>query len=112
MPAIMTARAQLTLRIDPRLAQYLKQVAAERGMSVNAFAERTLAAAVDPDTAGDEWERARERLARAGLLGTPMPVDYEPPSREAVEAAGRRAARGKPLSDYVIEQRRERERDW
>ena len=104
----MTARAQLTLRIDPRLARHLKQVAAERGLSVNAFAEQTLAAAVDPDTAGDEMESVRERLARAGLLGTPVPVDYEPPSDEEFERARREAAKGTPLSDLVSEDREER----
>jgi predicted transcriptional regulator len=105
----MPARAQLTLRVDERLARHLKQVAAERGLSVNAFAEQALAAAVDPDAAGSEIERHRERLARAGLLLTPQPVDFEPPSDEEVEAARREFAKGKPLSEYVVEER-DRER--
>jgi predicted transcriptional regulator len=109
MPAIMPARSQLTLRIDERLARHLKQVAADRGLSVNAFAEQALAAAVDPDAAGSEIERHRERLARAGLLATPAPVDFEPPSDEEFEAARRAAGKGKSLSDYIIEER-DRER--
>jgi hypothetical protein len=109
MPAFMPARAQLTLRIDERLARHLKQVAADRGLSVNAFAEQALSAAVDPDAAGSEVERHRERLARAGLLAPFEPVEHERPSREDYEAARRELAKGKPLSEYIIEER-DRER--
>lgn len=107
MPAFMPARSQLTLRIDERLARHLKQVAADRGLSVNAFAEQALAAAVDPDAAGSEIERHRERLARAGLLATPEPVDFEPPSDEEFEAARRAAAHGVSLSDLIVQERDE-----
>jgi predicted transcriptional regulator len=103
----MPARAQLTLRVDERLARHLKQVAAERGLSVNAFAEQALAAAVDPDAAGSEIERHRERLARAGLLGVPQPVDFEPPSEEELEEARRAAGRGTSLSDLIVQERDE-----
>jgi predicted transcriptional regulator len=105
----MPARSQLTLRIDERLARHLKQVAADRGLSVNAFAEQALAAAVDPDAAGSEVERHRERLRRAGLLATPEPVDFERPSDEEIEAALRELAKGKPLHEYIVEER-DRER--
>ncbi|MDQ3631861.1 MAG: transcriptional regulator, partial [Actinomycetota bacterium] len=50
------------------LADGLKSAAAERGQSVNAFATAVLGAAIDPDLAGAETERVRERLLRAGLL--------------------------------------------
>lgn len=96
--------AQLTLRIDDGLARRLKDVAAEHGRSVNAYASSVLSAAVDPDLAGDDAQRVRERLARAGLLAEPGRA-VEPPPREAVAAASRRAGRGRPLSDLVGEGR-------
>lgn len=98
--------AQLTLRIDDELARRLKQVAAEQQRSVNAYAAAVLGAAVDPELAEDELQRVRERLARAGLLaevGSPSPRHR--PRSAAVAAAGRRAARGTPLSDLVGEGR-------
>jgi hypothetical protein len=65
---------QLTLRILERVATQVKRAAAERGLSVNRWISDVLSAAVDPDFAGDEAERVRERLARAGLLvPTPEP---------------------------------------
>lgn len=96
--------AQLTLRIDDALAERLKQVAAEQDRSLNAFASGVLAAAVDPDLAGSEIERIRERLARAGLLADAGPPAVRPPEA-AVTAARRRAGQGPPLSDLVREGR-------
>lgn len=95
---------QLTLRIDDALAQRLKAVAREQGRSVNAYAAAVLGAAVDPELAGDEAARLRERLGRAGLLAAPGRQVAAPPA-EAVEAARSRAARGRPLSDLVSEGR-------
>ncbi|MBA3261364.1 MAG: toxin-antitoxin system HicB family antitoxin, partial [Thermoleophilaceae bacterium] len=57
---------QVTLRLPDELSDRLKQAAAERGDSVNAYASAVLSAAVDPELAGDEAARVRERLARAG----------------------------------------------
>ncbi len=98
---------QLTLRIEEDLAQRLKTVAAQSGRSVNAYAGAVLRAAVDPELAGSEAERLRERLSRAGLLDdsqatttariTPDPAD--------VEAARKRSGRGRALSDVVNEGR-------
>lgn len=96
---------QVTLRLPERLLADLKAAASAREQSVNTFAAAVLSAAVDPELAGDERERIRARLAKAGLL-----VSYE-------EAAGRRppeaelaharvaAGRGTPLSDLVREGR-------
>lgn len=95
--------AQITLRIGDELARDLKRVAAEQGHSVNAFATTVLTAAVDPDSAGDDVERIRERLARAGLLAGG--AGGERPADEDVAAAAREAAHGTPLSELVTEGR-------
>lgn len=97
---------QLTLRVPDQLADDLKAAAGREERSVNALAVEVLTAAVDPDAAGDEFERHRERLRRAGLL-----LEWEPdrtgapPSEE--ETARSRAAmgRGRMLSDLVSEGR-------
>ncbi len=93
---------QLTLRIAPELADDLKRAAGRRGESVNAFATAVLAAAVDPDLAGDEVDRLRERLARAGLLSeVERPDGFEPADPVALASARRAAGKGTPLSDLV-----------
>lgn len=96
---------QLTLRIDDELARRLKTVASGRGDSVNAYAGAVLRAAVDPDLAGDEAQRLRERLARAGLLAPVDAGERERPPEEAVAGARGRAGSGRPLADLVTEGR-------
>jgi plasmid stability protein len=95
---------QLTLRIDDGLAARLKMVSAQAGRSVNAHASAILRAAVDPDLAGDEATRLRERMARAGLLMDPGEPRPRPPAVD-VERARARAGQGRPLSDFVGEDR-------
>lgn len=71
---------------------------------MNDFITHTLAARVDPETAGDAATRTRERLARAGLLaatGTPR----RRPDPDLVAQARRDAGQGTPLSEIVSEQR-------
>lgn len=97
---------QLTLRLDESLADRLKSVAASRGTSVNGFATSVLAAAVDPDLAGDEVGRLRERLSRAGLLEQPSRSERVGPSDREFEEARAAAGRGTLLSDLVSEGRR------
>ncbi|MGH8909418.1 MAG: toxin-antitoxin system HicB family antitoxin [Egibacteraceae bacterium] len=63
--------AQMTLRLPDGLAAELRSAAAVHGQSLNAWATALLRAAVDPDLAGTEAERLRERLSRAGLLASP-----------------------------------------
>jgi hypothetical protein len=96
---------QVTLRIEDRLANFLKQAAAARNESVNAYAQTVLSAAVDPEHAGDETAQLRERLERAGLLAHPKPVPYPHPDPAAVAAAGKRAAQGRTLSSIIVEER-------
>lgn len=97
--------AQLTLRLSEELADELRAAAAARGQSLNAWATAVLRAAVDPDLAGDEAERVRARLARAGLLSTEPPQRAHRPSRRKVDEARAAAGRGRRLSDIVTEER-------
>lgn len=96
---------QLSLRIPDMLADALRARAAERGQSVNSYATAVLGAAVDPDLAGDEAERLRERLARAGMLERSAPSRGRPDAT-AVRRARSRAGSGTPLSELVGEGRR------
>lgn len=97
---------QLTLRIDEQLALRLKRAAFERGESVNSYAGAVLGAAVDPQFAGSDAERLRERLARAGLLAVEKQTDQRRPSAAALARARRRAGQGTSVADLVSEGRR------
>ncbi len=92
---------QVTLRLPDELADRLKAVAADHGRSVNAHAQAVLQAAVDPDMAGDEAARLRERLARAGLLMPPTRSAGPRPAEAALTAARAAAGRGRSLSELV-----------
>jgi hypothetical protein len=97
---------QVTLRVDERLADFLKQAAAARSESVNSYAQVVLSAAVDPVFASDETEQLRERLKRAGLLAEPAAISHPTPDGAALAQARKRAGRGqRPLSTFVIEDR-------
>ncbi|MGH9189644.1 MAG: transcriptional regulator [Acidimicrobiales bacterium] len=101
--------SQLTLRLEENLAGQVKSAAAARGMSVNRWASSVLRAAVDPDLAGDEAERLRARLVRAGLLQPPSETREggakARPDARAVARARARAGRGRRLADLVSEDR-------
>ena len=97
--------AQITVRLEPELVERLKADARRAGRTMNAHVTRILAAATDPDTAGDEVQQLRERLRRAGLLLEVTPSTEPPPDDEAVERARAEAGRGTSLSDIVSEQR-------
>lgn len=96
--------AQITWRVADELADRVRAVAAAEHRSVNEYLTLVLRAATDPDFAGDDVARLRERLARAGLLADTGPP-RERPDREQFEAARRAAGQGTPLSDLVIEDR-------
>jgi hypothetical protein len=96
---------QLTLRVDDRLADFLKQAAAARSESVNAYAQTVLSAAVDPEFAKGETAQLRERLSRAGLLADVAQAPHPAPDRAALAQARRHAGRGRPLSSLVLEDR-------
>jgi plasmid stability protein len=97
--------SQLTLRLPEELVGQLKQAAAAAGRSLNRWATDVLSAAVDPDLAGDEAERLRERLARAGLLVAPSGRRGRRPPADAVARARAAASRGTPLTDLISEGR-------
>lgn len=98
--------AQITVRADDELVARVKAGAERAGRSMNEFVVRVLDAATDPDLAGDEADRVRERLIAAGLLHPgPWTGGPVPPAAE-VDAARRRAGPGLALSDAVIEDRR------
>lgn len=97
--------AQLTLRIPDQVVPDLKQAAAASGKSLNAWATAVLTAAVDPNLAGDEAERIRERLARAGLLMVLPERGLRRPRADAVARARGAAGRGRSLAELVSEGR-------
>jgi hypothetical protein len=97
---------QIILRVSDGLALRLKQAASERGQSMNSYASAVLGAAVDPELAGSEAARIRERLARAGLLAGSTRAADRRPSEDALRPARKRAGRGRPLSELVSEERR------
>jgi hypothetical protein len=97
--------AQLTIRLAPELVERLKEDARRAGRTMNAHVTAILAAATDPDTAGDEAQRLRERLSRAGLLLEVIPSDERPPDDETLERAREEAGGGLLLSDLVSELR-------
>jgi hypothetical protein len=97
---------QWTIRVPEELATRVRATAEAAGRSVNGWVTAVLSAAVDPNLAGDEAQRVRERLRLAGLLYEPPRGRGRRPSEEAIAKARRDAARGRPLSEYVIEGRR------
>jgi hypothetical protein len=96
---------QLTLRVDDRLADFLKQAAAARSESVNTYAQAVLSAAVDPDLAGDHAAQLRERLSRAGLLAVVPRAAHPAPDEAALARARKRAGRARSLASTVAEDR-------
>ena len=99
--------AQITVRIDERLAEELKAHARRTGTSVNGFVVALLRAAVDPEYEDSDAERTRARLARAGLLENREQAPEAPPPDEARLRRARRAAgKGTPLARLVADGRR------
>lgn len=97
--------AQLTIRAPEDLVARTRLAAAAAGQSMNEYVVVLLDAATDPDLAGSQAERIRQRLAQAGLL-EPLPTDTGGrPSPEALRQAGRRAASGRTLAELVQEGR-------
>ncbi|GAA4665593.1 MULTISPECIES: toxin-antitoxin system HicB family antitoxin [Amycolatopsis] len=96
--------SQVTWRAEEELVRRVQLAAKQQGKSMNEYLTQVLDAATDPELAGDEAERVRERLRRAGLLwegGTPR----SRPDPAAVARARAAAGRGAALSDLVAEGR-------
>jgi hypothetical protein len=97
--------AQLTIRLDDALVAQVKSHARASGRSVNSWVVALLSAAVDPELAGSEALRTRERLARAGLLVVPAGRAPAAPDPKRLAQARRAAGRGTPLAELVSEGR-------
>lgn len=97
--------SQVTWRASEALISQVKAVAAREGRSLNDYLTRLVTAAVDPDSAGDEMQSLRERLARAGILAAPEPPRPRPDPTLVAEARHEIAASGVLVSDIVSEQR-------
>jgi len=96
---------QMSLRLTDELASQVRSHAKRSGRSVNGWIVLVLSAAVDPDLAGSEAERTRERLARAGLLA-PSSGKGRRPDHQAVARARTAAGKGTSLSALVTDSRR------
>lgn len=90
---------QVITRVEDELHGRLKEAAAARGLSVNAFVVDVLNSAVGHATTRDA---VRRRAAAAGRHAVP-PAPEETPSWEEVVAAGAEA--GTAVSDALAEER-------
>ena len=97
--------AQITVRMDPELVERVRSAAQRAGRSMNEHVIVILDAATNPDLAGDEAAKLRERFRQAGLLLEVTPRSGERPDPELVARARAQAGRGTPLSDIVSQQR-------
>ena len=94
----------MTWRMSDELLRRVRAAAEQDARSMNEYVTAVLDAATNPELAGDEMTRVRERLAAAGLLVPPGPP-RERPNAAAVAAARKAAGKGKSLVDFVIEDR-------
>jgi len=97
--------SQLTVRAPEDLVGRVRLAAAAAGQSMNEYVVVVLDAATDPNLAGSQVERIRQRLAQAGLLEVLPYDDGHRPSPEALRQTGRRATSGRSLSELVHEGR-------
>jgi hypothetical protein len=96
--------SQVTWRAPDELVEHARQAAHREGRSLNDYLTRLVRAATDPELAGSDVERLRERLALAGLL-TPSGPPRRAPDPAAVARARRNAGHGTSLSELVAEGR-------
>src|SRR3954469_1612143 len=91
---------QITVRADDELIDRVRRAASARRRSMNDYVTAVLDAATNPELAGAEADRVRERLDRAGLLLPAGPLRRRP-SSDAVATARAAAGKGTPLSELV-----------
>ena len=94
----------MTWRAPADLIERVRRAARRQHRSMNDYVTAVLDAATNPQLAGSEAERLRERLDQAGLLAEPGERRRRPPREEAA-AARRRAGAGTALSQLVSEDR-------
>lgn len=98
--------AEMTWRTSDELLERVRRQAQERGRSLNDWVTAVLSAASDPELAGDDAQRIRERLVAAGLLEAVEPRAHGRPSEADVARARAAAGRGTPVSELMAEGRR------
>jgi hypothetical protein len=97
--------AQLKIRTADELVRRVREAAATRGTSMNAFVEQILDTATNPDLVENDSERIRERLRAAGILQQDNRVAPAPPSEQRLDDACAAAGHGTPLSELVTADR-------
>jgi hypothetical protein len=98
---------QFSVRLSDDGGDAIRRLAAARGRSINQTFEDLVAAATDPEHAGDERAALRERLARARLAFDVSALpDAQAPAADDLERARKAAGRGTALSELVSEGRR------
>jgi hypothetical protein len=95
---------QMTWRPSDELLERVRRVAERQGRSMNDYVSAVLDVATNPDGAGSDSQRLRERLDVAGLLA-PTGHRRRRPSAGAVAQARAAAGTGTPLPDLVQEGR-------
>lgn len=95
---------QITWRAPDELVERVRLAAADDGRSLNEFLTRLARAATDPEFAGSDVERLRERLVHADLLA-PGGRPRRRPADAVVAQARRDAGGGTPLSELVVQER-------
>lgn len=96
--------AQMSWRARDELLERVRHAAAQAGRSMNDYVSAVLDAATDPDLAGEEVDRLRARLDRAGLLA-PSPGPRPRPTADQVRQARAAAGRGTSLAQIVSQDR-------
>lgn len=96
--------AQMTWRARDELYERVKRAAQQRGRSLNDYVSTVLDVATNPDAAGTDQERLRERLASAGLLAPPGEPRRRP-GPDRVARARSAAGEGTSLSELVASSR-------
>lgn len=94
----------MTWRAPDALMERVRRQAAHEGRSMNEWVTAVMQAVTDPDLAGGDAERIRERLRMAGLV-VETTRDRRRPPRKAVAAARKAAGRGTPLDEIVSQDR-------
>jgi plasmid stability protein len=93
---------QMITRVEDDLHVRVKEAAAARGMSVNAFVVETLAAAVGTET---PREAVRRRAEATGRRVVPPPPDESPSWADVIDAG---AGAGDAVSRALAEERQQR----